>query len=129
MFVLKRLVNALLTIPFLVLGCVLLIGVAASIGHWMDVFEQSNTEVFTGSAVLFASALAFLAAFGSAVVLGTFIPIALVTGDGLLWRRVYKNDLLQDKSEKTVHTFDKDSLIWRFDPIFRKRKLLCCDMF
>ena len=121
----KRLINALVTIPVLITICCALIIFCAFIGQVMDAIENSRTYGFTEMVTLLALAVVFCVLFLTAVLLGTGIHIVIWTGDGMLWRKVEEGDFLQDKNGQTIHTFSESKLIWRFDNIFKGRKLLC----
>jgi len=124
----KRFINAAVTVPPLLIICAVLLLSTVFIGKWMDAFEQTGANGFIGTISLLVSAIAWLVTFGGAVVFGAGIPTVLITGTGILWRRVDQDDFLQDKNGKAVH-FEKSDLIWRFGPIFKGQKLFYYDSF
>ena len=69
-------------------------------------------------------AIAAVATFCGAVFIGTGALTVIITGTGILWRKVK-----QDSNGNIVQSFDQDTLIWRFDPIFRGTKLRSYDVF
>ena len=122
----KRIINAVVTIPTIIVICSVLMLLSRFVGSWLDFVQYSGAyQGFIQLVLLLIGAVAFLATFGGAVVIGTGILFCLIFGGGILWRWVEGSDVLQDKkSGEIVHSFEEGALIWRFDPVFRGRRLL-----
>ena len=125
----KRLINAVVTIPLLVIISATLLLSSVFIGTWMDGFEQTGAHGILGVATLLSMAIAWLATFGGAVLVCCCIAMVIITGEGIFWRKVNQHDWLQGKNGSIVQSFSEDKLVWRFDPIFRGRKLFCHSSF
>jgi hypothetical protein len=121
----KRLVNSVITIPVLFVISAVLIVASAYLGHYLDYFEATHQPIGVGAvAFLMGAAMLDCLMFLGAVFISTGAVAVLITGHGLLWRRVDEHDFLQNPDGSVFRRFEKADLIWRWSPIFNGRKLM-----
>lgn len=131
----KRMINTVVSVPVTIFTCCVLIVGSAFIAHWMDSLDSTFSVVgvignIKVAATLFICAILCCGMFVGAVfiVLIYLIPF-IISGDGLIWRRVDAGDFLQNPDGSTFKKFDKIDFIWRWNAIFFRRKLMCNDEF
>ncbi len=121
--ILKRLVNTLVTIPIPFCFFFFCAFVFYLVNQYL--FELDASEI--GGLVKFIKVsvgvlVAALAAFGMIGCVVLFFTL-IVTGDGIIWRKVKKYNYLLNKEGEVVHIFDKSELIWRYHEMFSENEL------
>ncbi len=121
--ILRRLINTVVTIPLLISTCAILLLLAITVGTWMNSFEEIATNGFVDMVTLLFAAVILLAALAGAIVAFACIPLVITTGTGVFWRRVDRFSFLQDKDGWTNRPFTEEKLVWRFDRVFKGKRL------
>lgn len=121
--ILKRVANIIATTPVLI--CLFFF--FAFLFHLvnqslfdLDVSGVVGLEKFFKGAI--AVIVAALAVWGMIGCIYFFFKV-LLTGDGILWRRVGKYNFLLNRKGEVVHFFEKPELIWRFHQMFLENRL------
>ena len=122
--ILKRVVNAIVTIPILLCFFFICAFVFCLVNQCLLDLDASKVEGFVKFLkVSLGIIIATFAVFG---MIGSsyFFFVVLATGDGIIWRKVKKyNYLIDKKGGEVVHIFNKSELIWRFDQMFSENTL------
>lgn len=125
----KRLINALVSILTMILTiAVLVIGVVYlrfQLGYFAETFRPIGPdEMIVMAATLVIGVLVCFVMFIGAVGAGVYIVAILGTGEGLLLRRIEKNEFLLNPDGSVFKRFEETEFIWRWDKMFSGRRLI-----
>ena len=121
--ILKRVVNILVTIPILICFFVLFAFMFYLVNHSM--LDLDASEV-VGPIKFFKVSVGVI--FATLLIIGmlrcfALLIVLILTGDGIIWRKVEKNNFLLSKEGEVVHVFKEPELIWRYHKMFSSNKL------
>jgi len=126
MFTAKWIINCLVTIPLQLLAVVTSI-CGATLGIVLVLRKPElmfiDPQVASDEFFIAIGFLIFFFCLLSGIVFIHSTVETVITGDGLIWRRVNQGDYIQGESF-IYHTFNKRDLIFRLNPVFSKGRLI-----
>ncbi|MEI7513145.1 MAG: hypothetical protein WCJ74_00795 [bacterium] len=122
---LKRIVNTVVTASIFLFVIYFLAETILSKIFWLLELEGPSVYDLPATWHWFLGITFFTLMAVGIVFCGFCILEILITGNGILWKRVEGEDFEYSMNQKIFYVRNGDKFIWRLDPVFKGRRPIC----
>jgi hypothetical protein len=118
----KRILNTVVTAPIFLFIIYFIGETILSNIFWFLEFERPSFQNLNAVGALSLGVTFFVLLVLGIIFCGFCILEILITGNGLLWKRIEEEDFEHPINRKIFNVRNTNKFIWRLDPVFKGRR-------